>query len=253
MKFTLTITDATIDELVAILISPTTPATLRNSVAAAVGVAANSDDDDGSDIVADAGSVDSTGLPWDERIHSTPASLTKKGVWRAKRNLTDKAFVANVEAELRARAPQTQQQPAPVPQYQPPVPQMQPVNIDPNFQPPQSVVIPPQQMQPAPVPQYQPPVPQQQPAPQMQQPVPQQMQQPVTAPAPGSVDFMGFMQHVMTISQSGKADANYFADLANRVGAAFQTQLPQGITNFQQDQRMVDYAIQIMVQEGRWA
>ena len=249
MKFTLTITDATIDELVAILISPATPETLRNSVAAVVNVAASNDDDETGDTPVAAGSVDSTGLPWDDRIHSTPAKLTSKGVWRAKRGVVD-TLVTQVEAELRARssqsqpAPQQMQQPAPVQQYQPPVPQMPPVNIDPNFQPPQSVIIPPQQMQqPAPVQQYQPPVP---------QPAPQQMQQPVAAPAPGSIDFMGFMQHVMTISQTGKADANYFADLANRVGAAFQTQLPQGITNFQQDQRMVDYAIQIMTQEGRW-
>ena len=244
MKFTLTITDATIDELVAILISPATPETLRNSVAAVVNVAASNDDDETGDTPVAAGSVDSTGLPWDDRIHSTPAKLTSKGVWRAKRGVAD-TLVTQVEAELRARA--SQSQPAPVQQYQPPVPQMQPVNIDPNFQPPQSVVIPPQQMQqPAPVQQYQPPVP---------QPAPQQMQQqpaPVATPAAGSIDFMGFMQHVMTISQTGKADANYFGDLANRVGAAFQTHLPQGITNFQQDQRMVDYAIQIMVQEGRW-
>lgn len=255
MKFTLTITDASIDELVAILTSPATPAALRNSAAAIVGtVASGNDDDESGDTPAVVGSVDGTGLPWDDRIHSTPAKQTNKGVWRAKRGVSD-ALVAQVEAELRARAPQPapqMQQPAPVQQqYQPPAVQMQPVNIDPNFQPPQSVVIP--QQQPAPVQQqYQPPV--LQPAPQTQQPAPVQQYQPQQVQfTPGAIDFMTFMQHVMTISQSGKADANYFGDLANRVGAAFGVQLPGGITNFQQDQRMVDTAVQTMMNEGRWA
>ena len=43
---------------------------------------------------------DSTGLPHDARIHSTPAVITAKGVWRAKRGV-DKQLVATVEAELR--------------------------------------------------------------------------------------------------------------------------------------------------------
>ena len=43
---------------------------------------------------------DSTGLPHDARIHSTPAVITTKGVWRAKRGV-DKQLVAQVEAELR--------------------------------------------------------------------------------------------------------------------------------------------------------
>lgn len=45
--------------------------------------------------------LDSTGLPWDARIHSTPPSLTKKGPWRAKKNLNQLTAHA-VEAELRA-------------------------------------------------------------------------------------------------------------------------------------------------------
>lgn len=45
--------------------------------------------------------VDSTGLPWDARIHSTPSTLTKKGVWRARKNL-NQLEAHRVEAELRA-------------------------------------------------------------------------------------------------------------------------------------------------------
>ena len=45
---------------------------------------------------------DSEGLPWDERIHSTPASISKtSGKWRARRNVQP-LTVSNVVAELRA-------------------------------------------------------------------------------------------------------------------------------------------------------
>ena len=54
---------------------------------------------------------DSTGLPHDARIHSTPAALTSKGVWRAKRGV-DKQLVATVEAELRGAPAATEQPPA---------------------------------------------------------------------------------------------------------------------------------------------
>jgi len=45
--------------------------------------------------------LDSEGLPWDARIHSSPASLTKKGPWRAKRNL-NQLTEQKVKEELRA-------------------------------------------------------------------------------------------------------------------------------------------------------
>lgn len=48
---------------------------------------------------------DKDGLPWDARIHSTPPTMTKKDVWRAKRGIEDAVF-ASVAAELRARFPQ---------------------------------------------------------------------------------------------------------------------------------------------------
>lgn len=50
---------------------------------------------------ANPANVDKNGLPWDARIHSNPATLTSKGVWRAKRGADD-ATVAKVEAELRS-------------------------------------------------------------------------------------------------------------------------------------------------------
>ena len=54
---------------------------------------------------------DSTGLPHDARIHSTPAVITTKGVWRAKRGV-DKQLVVSVESELRGADTTAEQPPA---------------------------------------------------------------------------------------------------------------------------------------------
>lgn len=43
--------------------------------------------------------VDKAGLPWDARIHSSSKELTKDGVWRKKRGVSDEE-VAQVEAQL---------------------------------------------------------------------------------------------------------------------------------------------------------
>jgi hypothetical protein len=46
--------------------------------------------------------LDSRGLPHDGRIHSSPPTITDKGVWRKKRGLNDEALVHRIETELRA-------------------------------------------------------------------------------------------------------------------------------------------------------
>lgn len=48
--------------------------------------------------------LDKTGVPWDDRIHSTPKKLTTKGIWGRRRNLTDEQF-NTVHAELLATMP----------------------------------------------------------------------------------------------------------------------------------------------------
>lgn len=76
-------------------------------------------------------SLDSAGLPWDERIHSSSKNTVADGTWRRKRGV-DEALVASVEAELRALvgnapaagagAPTVESAPiAPVPPQVPPV------------------------------------------------------------------------------------------------------------------------------------
>lgn len=44
---------------------------------------------------------DNTGLPWDERIHSSSRALTDKGVWKSKRGV-DPAYKKQIEAQLLA-------------------------------------------------------------------------------------------------------------------------------------------------------
>lgn len=46
--------------------------------------------------------ADSTGLPWDERIHSGTKATNADGSWRKRRGLNDEALIKAVEAELRA-------------------------------------------------------------------------------------------------------------------------------------------------------
>ena len=48
--------------------------------------------------------VDSTGLPWDERIHSGTKAVNADGTWRARRGLNNPALVKEVEAQLRQLA-----------------------------------------------------------------------------------------------------------------------------------------------------
>ncbi len=71
--------------------------------AAAPESSAGASDGPAAPVTAPAAAVelDSEGLPWDARIHSSPASLTKKGPWRAKRNL-NQLTEQKVKEELRA-------------------------------------------------------------------------------------------------------------------------------------------------------
>ena len=57
--------------------------------------------------------VDSTGLPWDERIHAANKAVIANGHWRKKRGLNDEAYVAKITAELRANAPAAPPPPPP--------------------------------------------------------------------------------------------------------------------------------------------
>ena len=212
------------------------------------GTANNADDDEG-DAADGTPDRDANGLPWDERIHSKGKNrLNADGTWRKRRGVDD-ATVAAVEAELRGGG-----QPAPAPQMQ--VPQ-QPIPLPPtlpNTQPSAPPVMAAPMPQPAPAPA---------PAP-MPQPAPAPMQEAVNAamgmPTPqptGSLDFMGVMQHLGPKFQERDANgqpllhADYLAAVAAEVGTAFGQQL-NAFTDIQQNQQMVDYAVQIFARDGKW-
>lgn len=80
-------------DVVAVDASKIASATIQNTPVA---------DDETTDIDADAGTLDKDGIPWDDRIHSTPAKLKNDNTWRRKRGVTNE-MVAGVEAELRAK------------------------------------------------------------------------------------------------------------------------------------------------------
>ncbi len=66
-------------------------------------------DPEAGPINPNAPAVDSSGLPWDERIHSANKAQIADGTWRKRRGV-DAATVASVEMELRARMAAGQQQ-----------------------------------------------------------------------------------------------------------------------------------------------
>jgi hypothetical protein len=174
--------------------------------------ATDGDDDDGSPGDPNAPAFDSSGLPWDERIHSSSRKTGKDGTWNKRRGGPTGPALAAIEAELRARAAPPAQMPAPQPQYAPP-PVAQPV--------------------PAPVPQYTPPMPvpaQQYAPPPVAQPAPLPVPVPQVTPAPAPTaqptDFHSFMQGVGERTSKQMPDgsmmlhAEYLAQLAQRISQA---------------------------------
>jgi hypothetical protein len=93
---------------------------------------------------------DGSGIPWDERIHSSSKAVTKEGTWRYRRGL-DEYVKAAVETELRAKyaavpqgtttpvIPVVSPQPQQIPQAVPPIPPA-PVSLPPVPVPPSAPV-----------------------------------------------------------------------------------------------------------------
>lgn len=90
------------------------PAAQPNLPVPPVSIAPKQDSEDAS--------VDSTGLPWDERIHSSTKALNKDGTWKKRRGVPE-LTVDKVEAELRGVA--VDDTPAPAMPQLPPLPQQQ--------------------------------------------------------------------------------------------------------------------------------
>lgn len=253
MKFILTIEAATREELLAQLSGSSAAAAI---VAAQPQAVAGDETDEAGDTPVAPGTLDKTGLQWDDRIHSTPATLTTKQVWRAKRGVTDKALIAQVEAELRGNGAVNAGIPAqqalagtpvntmPMAAHNGPIAQMP---ASPISMPQQPVAIPmpanpdnfvPVQQQPMvqPVQQYVAPVQQ------VPQPQPQQQQ---------GVDFPTLMRNIgvgfQTPSQNGGmvVDAPYLASLCASVGVG-------NISEIEKDFAKINMVYGKMISEGRW-
>lgn len=98
MKYTLTITDATADEICALLGNK--PHMGFKEMSEANGVTAEQQDDDGptNDTPPE---LDVRGYPWNKRIHASSKVINKDGTWRYRRN-TSQDVIDAVEAELKA-------------------------------------------------------------------------------------------------------------------------------------------------------
>jgi len=260
MKFTLTITDATHDEISKFftggIVSPASikpvtgangpeafiplnaPVPVNTLVAASGnGMVANITTEDDEPVNTNAPAFDSSGMPWDERIHSANRGTNANGTWRKRRGVSD-GLVAGVEAELRARVA-----PAPLPVEMAPVHVMQPEQF--QQQQPVATVAP---MTMPPIPEFL----QRQPAPapvHVMQPEQFQQQQPVATTH--VVDFMAFMTTLAQKSSHGVIDHPYIMSLTARTGAAIGRQM-NAITDINNDQHAINTAIAFMQQDGKW-
>lgn len=200
------------------------------------------DEDDAGPVNVAAGAVDSSGLPWDERIHAPSKNTVKDGTWRKKKSV-EPATVASVEAELRGRMA------SPVPtggnvtqpqQFAPPMPPVASGQDQPPFTP--------QMPQPAPMPapvapdpqQWQPPV----------QPTPQPAPQPQPANS-GVLGFGGFMSGLQRAMQAQKLDLGTLQGYIPQINQAWGTQLTQ-ITDLQSRPDMIPWVVTMLTNNGRW-
>ncbi len=241
MKYSLTITDATLDELREFLgaknitVAPTVTLQPVRTVAPVTEQPSTGNENESDESVnVSAPAFDSSGLPWDERIHSANKGVNSNGTWRKRRGVDD-LTVATVEHELKNRS----------------VPNGGTVATIPNsvalgnvtgdnseivettvFQP----LTPEQFHQPQPV------------APVMQpQPV-----APVMQPQPQTVfDFGAFMSALAQKTSAGIIDHAYLMNLTVRTGQMIGKQL-NAITDVNGNQDAINAAIYIMQTEGKW-
>lgn len=70
---------------------------LMRAESARVVAASDEQEDDGAEV--DPAALDATGVPWDERIHSTPPRLTGTGAYRKKRGVSE-VYFGQIHGEL---------------------------------------------------------------------------------------------------------------------------------------------------------
>lgn len=203
-----------------------------------------SDESDG--IAAVEGQLDSTGLPWDGRIHSESKKLTGKGVWKKRRGISDEE-TTRIEHEIRGGLHRTISvahgagHAVPAAAGGNVVPQAQPVFIQQpvTAYPAQGMPLPPLPGAPNAVHGH----PVQQPV--MAHPAPQ----PVTMAAPVN-NIQTLMTKIQSLFQNGTGSPEYLLSLNQRIGQQFQVQI-NSITDITNRQEMIDYAFALMAHDGK--
>lgn len=223
------ITQAPVESVVneSVVEQPETPVTLPvDSVTEEPAVSENTNNGTSAEL-------DKTGLPWDERIHSSNRKKTSKGVWTRRRGVQDFEFNKIAEELKAGQSAETAPAVAPVA----PQPPVTPVAIEngvavmPNATevtaegvvPPVTPVAP------------QPPV-----------------QAPVSPPVPTEPvrDFKTLMQQISQLFQTQQIEPNYPDTIISRVNEGFNVDL-KTITDIANDDRMVDYAWQCLEVDGK--
>ncbi|HRQ13039.1 MAG TPA: hypothetical protein PK205_07020 [Promineifilum sp.] len=192
---------------------------------------------------------DSSGLPWDARIHAATKATTADGKWRRRRGVADE-FVTAVEAELRANAGAgVPGNPASALTLTPPA----------HIVPPAPVAMPQMPVAP-PVPPAVPAMPMAPPA--MPMPAAPDVP-PMPAPAPvatgnvGMIDFTTFMQRIsyamQTAGQNGlqPINAEYLMNLTVEISRQFGVHL-NAITDIADKPEYINFAVHCMQRDQRW-
>lgn len=228
MKFTLTISDATAEQISEFLNRSRTTGEKSLEIItpynSSVSNVVNADEDE--TLNTNAPAFDSTGLPWDERIHSANRGANSDGTWRKRRGVSSETVVV-IENELRMRAMTNA---API--IQPPIQPASVEGIGPFAHTPGYYQV----MQPE----------------QFQQPVITQATNiaPLTQPV-HVYDFMQFMTALSQKSTTGIIDIAYLSGLTTRTGQMIGKNLT-AITDVNGDQNAINAAIAIMQQDGKW-
>lgn len=228
MKYGILVGDLTLDEARGMLDN----LFYCSSTATATLVAPTADDEG----VAATGTHDSSGLPWDERIHASTKTINKDGTWK-KRKGVQQVDVDAVEAELRASSvPVAVSDLVPVTGNiagtLPPIPEGYAALPHPSG----TAVLPPGA------------------APVAQPVAPAPLPPPPAAPVPQPTinrDFQGLMQHISLLYRHEKLTDSHYpnAKIIPRINQAFQSQV-ETITDIAGNDNMVEYAWQCLEVDG---
>lgn len=203
------------------------------------------EDDDGTP-AGDGSGLDSNGLPWDERIHSSSKKRGQDGTWNKRRGGPKGAELAAIEAELRAALQQQPGDPAaangaPMPTAAPSAPP-----------PPMPTAGAEQQPAPAPMPMPADPTPPAPPPPPMPTAAPTPAAEPPATPAmpaaaPTGMDFPSLMQQIGPKMGEGEGQINaaYLQQVCQAYGLG-------SLTDLALKPEMIDQIVAQFVADGRW-